>query len=341
MAVHSFSTREELHSFWRQGRGYLLNNFKNCLHETTCKTYQYNPPGVNYTRQGFDTAADVIATFGPGSRVWQSCPTCKPHLSLGVRPAHTAPGVSSDKKNGMDAERESRQRQSGPAALDALSDANRAKAVIAYDAVFGEMDRALWCLSQHCRAALLEGQSTPVVEALVWTVKSWWGVQGVRTESKPLIARALASLKWSRHAFAEVSPTAQEGVRFAVDRVSEVVRQSMSLGVTRREFSLASKVLHWLLPWRIPVYDSFVRERLGVPGGWDHPEAYRAIAERLLEVSQNLAGRDVAWIGTVEPKSILRGLDKCLWWLGGGNAGNAVVVRDPWRVVRQLGLRAS
>lgn len=35
--------------------------------------------------------------------------------------------------------------------------------------------------------------------------------------------------------------------------------------VSRREFSLASKVLHWLMPWRIPVYDSFVRGMLGVP----------------------------------------------------------------------------
>jgi hypothetical protein len=33
----------------------------------------------------------------------------------------------------------------------------------------------------------------------------------------------------------------------------------MSLGVPRREYSLASKVLHWLMPWQVPVYDSFVR----------------------------------------------------------------------------------
>jgi hypothetical protein len=176
---------------------------------------------------------------------------------------------------------------------------------------------------------------------LVWTVKSWWGVQGVRAESKQLMARALASLEWPDDVFAEAASPPQEGVRFALDRVSEVVRRGKSLGVERREFSLTSKVLHWLLPWRIPVYDSFVRERLAVPSGWDHPEAYREIAHTLLESAQGFTSADLSWLGSVEPRSILRGFDKCLWWLGGGNAGTAEVVRDPWRIVHQLGLDPS
>jgi len=51
MAEHYFSTREELHSFWKRGRGNLLNNYKNCLHETGCHTYRANPPGLGRPAQ--------------------------------------------------------------------------------------------------------------------------------------------------------------------------------------------------------------------------------------------------------------------------------------------------
>jgi hypothetical protein len=36
--------------------------------------------------------------------------------------------------------------------------------------------------------------------------------------------------------------------------------------------------------------------------------------------------------------SPLRALDKLTWWLGGGAAGTAAEVRDPWQVTRRLGL---
>jgi hypothetical protein len=111
----------------------------------------------------------------------------------------------------------------------------------------------------------------------------------------------------------------------------------MSMGVPRREYSLASKVLHWLLPWQVPAYDSYVRRCLGVPALWDHPQAYRKVAHDVFATSLGALG-DLTWIGSVEPRSPLRAIDKCVWWLGGGDAGTAAQVRDPWRVVRQLGL---
>ena len=57
-------------------------------------------------------------------------------------------------------------------------DSERAVAVSAFDARFGGMERVLWCLSVSSRAALLAGESSPVLESLVRTIKSWWGVQG-------------------------------------------------------------------------------------------------------------------------------------------------------------------
>jgi len=177
-----------------------------------------------------------------------------------------------------------------------------------------------------------------VVEALIWTVKSWWGVQGVRTETKTLMARALAQLPWSAELFDAPTSVSEDAEEFACHLVSALVSTTTRLGISRREFSLASKTLHWLLPWRIPVYDSFVRERLGIPSTRDHPEAYHTMTRKLFSAACTFEDEDSAWMGEINPKSPLRALDKCLWWLGGGNAGQANVVRDPWGVVYRLGL---
>jgi len=220
-----------------------------------------------------------------------------------------------------------------------LSAEQRSQAVTDFDARFGEMDKALWCLSRHCRSALIAGQSTEVVEALVWTIRSWWGVQGVRAETKGQMAAALAELvPWSQETIAETVSTGPDAEAFAFEAVSRLVEQSTALGVPRREFSLASKVLHWLLPWRVPVYDTFVRRVLGIPGSWDHPRAYREVVSQVFAMALDI-GQDLSWAGGAEPVSPLHALDKCLWWRGGGADSGAAEVRHPWRVVDDLGLR--
>src|SRR6266851_2669525 len=219
-----------------------------------------------------------------------------------------------------------------------LSVSQRLEAVAAFNARFGEMDKALWCLSRLCRPALIAGQSTEVVEALVWTLKSWWGVQGVRAETKAQMAEALLNaVGWSEQFFDETIQLGPSAEAFAFDSVVALVERSMALGVPRREFSLASKVLHWLLPWRVPVYDSFVRQVLGVPPSWDHPQAYRWVVREAFAMTSD-AGQDLAWAGSIDPITPLHALDKCLWWLGGGATGNASEVRNPWRVIDDLRL---
>jgi len=218
-------------------------------------------------------------------------------------------------------------------------DSQRAVAVSMFDARFGEMEQVLWCLSVNSRAGLLVGESSPVLEALVWTIKSWWGVQGFRSETKAQMARALAeSMTWSPDLFGPVPEYGPDCAEYACERVAELVSRSMSLGVPRREYSLASKVLHWLMPWRVPVYDSFVRGALGVPASWDHPQAYSKIAAEVFAMASTMTGIP-AWIGSLEPRSPLRALDKVTWWLGGGNTGAAAEVHDPWQVPHQLGLK--
>ena len=224
----------------------------------------------------------------------------------------------------------------GVATFLAWSDAQKTEVIKLFDARFGEMEQALWYLSQNSRPALLAQESSSTVEALVWAVKSWWGVQGVRSETKPQIAAALARVAdWAPGLFEPTPGIDPDAAEYAFGCVSELVGQSMAMGVPRREYSLASKVLHWLLPWRVPAYDENVRRSLGVPSSWDHPKAYRQVAKDLFQIAAGV--QNAGWLGQLEPASPLRALDKCLWWLGGGNVGTAAVVRDPWHVVRQLG----
>lgn len=218
-----------------------------------------------------------------------------------------------------------------------MPDSEKAEAVRAFDALFGEMDQVLWHLAVNSRVALLGGQPSPVVEALVWKVKSWWGVQGVEAETKARMASALAAMAWTPDLFQDALPASPAAEEHACELVSELVNRCMSIGVPRREYSLGSKVLHWLLPWRVPAYDENVRRSLDIPSSWDYPQKYRQVAQQVYAAAQ-AAGPHLAWAGPLEPSSPLRALDKCLWWIGGGNAGGAARVKNPWLVLDQLGL---
>lgn len=224
------------------------------------------------------------------------------------------------------------------ALLGTLSARDRAGAIHAFDARYGEMERALWCLSRHCRAPLIERRPSPVLEELVWTIKNWWGVQGVRSETRAQMAQALLALDWSADVFEHHSDRPQPDANKAVDAVAALVAESQALGVPRREFSLASKVLHWLLPWQVPVYDAFVCRALRIPTSWDASAAYDRVVTEIYAALPEVAMTDSTWMGSVEPRSPLRAIDKWLWWLGGGSDESAVVVRDPWRVLKRLEL---
>ena len=213
--------------------------------------------------------------------------------------------------------------------------ADRRAAVHLFDQRHGESERVLWHLSRRARDELLAADGVQALETLVWTLKSWWGVQGVSTRSKAPIAQAIARLGWSVHLF-EDRTLPSDGLGLA-ERVQVAVDESCRLGAPRREFSLISKVLHWLLPWQVPVYDNFVRRQLGVPE-WEQPRAYRAVARTLIRLAKELETENTDWVGSSDPRSALRGLDKYFWWAGGGESGYAAVIKDPWRAAREAGL---
>ena len=221
------------------------------------------------------------------------------------------------------------------------SAAEIAEGVRQFNATFGEMERALWCLSKAARADLLQRQSSPILEGLVWTIKGWWGVQGVRLEIKSIMAQALNMNQWTPELFEDSSDLVPEAERFACDQVVGLVTVSTKLGAQRYEISLASKVLHWLMPWRIPVYDSFVRRGAGIPTSMAPLNAYQLIVASEFDAARRLSSEGSDWIGNIQPRSPFRALDKYMWWISGGNSGRALAVRDPWRIVRQLGLRPN
>src|SRR5206468_2561070 len=125
---------------------------------------------------------------------------------------------------------------------------------------------------------------------------------------------------------------------FARDTRSSLIRVMKRLGANRNEWSLVSKVLHWLIPWRIPVNDSYVRTSLQIPEAWSPNDQYREIVDREFALARKLSAEDSEWLGEVDPKSPLRAIDKYLWWKGGGHRGTAIIDKDPWKVVRDLGI---
>jgi len=217
------------------------------------------------------------------------------------------------------------------------SRAEVAAAVAAYNAVYSDMDEALWCVSNSLRTPLLRHESVRGLEVLVWTVRSWWGVRGVKTETRGIAARALAEMEWSAPMFEDgAGPNSR---REAVDRVMALVRRLNELGVGRRELSLSAKVLHWLMPWRVPIYDSFVCRSVGISASAPPERAYSELVTWEFDAADRLAGGTSDGIGGTNPRSPIRAIDKYLWWIGGGDQGASVRVKDPWRICRDLGIR--
>ncbi len=211
------------------------------------------------------------------------------------------------------------------------------KDVETFNGLWGEMDRVLWCLARYARSDLLLGKDTPVVVALIRTIKEWWGIQYSRADIDTVGASALVRQSWTEAHFADRFDPA--GERFAVEQVEQFADNLLEGGAGRYELSLASKTLHWLMPWRIPVYDSYVRTALGIVDTRPADSAYREIVRHEFRNTRKLSDEDPRWMGEVEPKSPIRALDKCLWWRGGGFKRTARIEPDPWKVVCALGLK--
>ncbi|MDR7531600.1 MAG: hypothetical protein QN213_12645 [Armatimonadota bacterium] len=211
--------------------------------------------------------------------------------------------------------------------------------VAEFDARYGPMEKVLWCLRAEAVRSLSGAGRPEVLREFVRTVRNWWGVRGVSSATLGIMTEALQATCWTPEAFEPSSDFSDDVCAFAVGRVSRLVDTVHRKG-GRREWSLSAKVLHWLMPWRVPAYDSFVRQvlKVGIQGSDDQASAYREVVSKVFNMATRLMGAGRLFFGELEPRSPLRALDKYLWMEGGGAAGRALVVRDPERVLRELGL---
>ena len=223
---------------------------------------------------------------------------------------------------------------------DNLTSTDVEQGVEDFNVLYSDMELALWCLSRATADALLERKESPVIGEFIWAIKSWWGIQGVQKETKIIAANSLLRLGWDSRMLGPNSKLEPDDEKFAVERLAYFVNMMRRNGAPRYEWSLASKVLHWLMPWRIPVYDSFVKKSVGISVDANPKEAYEKIVRAEFAACRKLLIEGQDWFGDVEPKAPFRALDKYLWRLGGGSADRAVIVKDPWKIIRSLGLTA-
>lgn len=204
---------------------------------------------------------------------------------------------------------------------------NVQKAVASFDNLYSDMEKALWGLSKISVKSLQSGVLNET-EALIWTLKSWWGVQGVKRTTAIVMSQLIGDQK----VILDLHDVQRTGVISANDAatlVIRLVREMRDAGVPRNEISLTSKTLHWLLPWHVPPYDSYIRKYLGLGDSLPFDESYRALVNWHYNTTQSLSHLSKDWIGSVPPRSPLRALDKYLWYEGGGYKGTATVVMKP------------
>lgn len=87
-----------------------------------------------------------------------------------------------------------------------------------------------------------------------------------------------------------------------------------SNGVSKSHWSLASKLLHWLLPTVMPVYDSIVLVQLNINSSG--PTAYRSIIEWEYECAKTLEPYRIEILCGIKDMTLLAAIDNFLWLSG-------------------------
>jgi hypothetical protein len=188
---------------------------------------------------------------------------------------------------------------------------------------------------------LLAGESLPVLEKLVSTVRTWCPVRAPAATDPYMAAAITKALGWSPDAF---RPTSAFGSKRWISP------SSWSTGL-------------WPAPWNCrAVGGESTRGRrrrctgfcrgvcqlstrmCGIISVYQRAETTNGHTARWPEGSSRWRGRSLqkpAWAGPLEPRTPLRALDKWLWWDGGGKDSHVYMDPDPWRVVRELNLNAN
>jgi hypothetical protein len=129
------------------------------------------------------------------------------------------------------------------------------------------------------------------------------------TEDRRIAAAALSALipklkKLRKKQFEEIDTG--RASKLVVDLVADIKHR----GVSKNHYAFASKLLHWLLPQVIPIYDQHVRQSLGIC--FEGPRAYQLIAAWEYRCAKRLKRHGDSIAGSVGPKTLLRAIDKYL-----------------------------
>jgi len=189
-------------------------------------------------------------------------------------------------------------------------------AVDAYNRRFGGDDQRVWVAVPRVREVLIQGSYSEVLSDFVWQVRRWGRIQGPSSDERKPMATALLELDWSSLDFNGEAFMASDEEK-ALSYLRDLVDASLSKGVRKRHWSWASKVLHWIVPTKLPVYDLLVRKHLGL-GSIEGPPAHSAIIRWEYEAARRLLPHRALVVGPAEPNALLRALDKYLWWTNGG-----------------------
>ena len=166
--------------------------------------------------------------------------------------------------------------------------AEAAEGVRLFNLRYGDMEKAAWCLSRASQPELLSKTVGPVLPELVWTVKKWMKVQYVSPSVKTIAPQVLVEFDWTPDLFDDTSFD-RATKDFAKERLANFVKRMIEMGGPRAEISLASKVLHWIAPARVPIFDQYVRKHVGISGSAAWERAYGELVEWEFDAARDCA----------------------------------------------------
>jgi hypothetical protein len=185
------------------------------------------------------------------------------------------------------------------------------------------LDNETWRVSLHAQHALEEFVPNNIalpdtIKVFAWHIAKWGNIRTYKKKESESFIAAASGLWELRHEIvpffhvtfrSDAEPHPEE-----VCRLWEVLVQAMTkYGIPKQQYSWSSKMLHWLVPTCFPIYDSVIRKRLHISGHFGR-RAYREIISTEYDYARSLLDEADSVVGAIEPRTLLRALDKYLWF---------------------------
>lgn len=182
-----------------------------------------------------------------------------------------------------------------------------------YNADYSWLEKEIWKISLDTKRVLLQLSPNDVlsdsVRLFAWHVAKWGNIWYY--DMFPAAAQALWNLRTKISVFSgkDFKSANPEDVCYLC---SELVGSMCKNGIRSRQWSWASKMLHWLMPDCFPIYDKVVLNGLDIES--ERETAYREIIGWEYECAKHLESELNSAVGDVEPRKLLRAIDKYIWY---------------------------